>query len=621
MNPDTASKALIIRSDPQPVAAPQQPNAIPAVHLLLKYLEAEGVEFIFGIPGGPLMPLYEALFERKKIRPILVKHEEGAAFMADGYARVSGRLGLCCATTGPGATNALTGMAVASRDSVPVMLLTAQVALAAFGKGAAQESSSQGIDIVDLYKTITKASLLLMSPLKIADVCRSLLRTALTGRVGPVHLSLPADMMKTPVPDDFRSPSQYRPTAESFDRRSVREAAKLLGRAKNPVILAGYGVHVSRAYDELERLAKRLRIPVATTQKAKGVFPENNLLALGVFGFAGSPRADATIFAPETDLILAIGTSLGEAATHAWDPRVVAGKKLLQIDVDPRELGKNYPVDVGLVGDARQVLTELNYQLERDGKWVDYDEVIGQRLLRVRAMRAMHPAVVDPKSMQDDSSPLKPQRVIAEMRAAMPDEAILFVDIGNVMAWAIHYFTVKEPGSFFINMGFGSMGHGVVAAIGGKLAAPHRPVVALVGDGAFAMNGMEIHTAVENDIPVVWVVMNNGGLGMVHVGATIQFKGKFNSSQFKKPMNIAKMAEALGALSFRAELPGEVEVAVKQAIASGRPSVVEVMVDPDAKPPMGMRLATLEKFFGNEQEGVDPLDCRPPKRPRFDPID
>jgi acetolactate synthase-1/2/3 large subunit len=170
-------------------------------------------------------------------------------------------------------------------------------------------------------------------------------------------------------------------------------------------------------------------------------------------------------------------------------------------------------------------------------------------------------------------------------------------------------------------MGFGSMGHGVVAAIGGKLAAPHRPVVALVGDGAFAMNGMEIHTAVENDIPVVWVVMNNGGLGMVHVGETIQFKGKFNSSQFKKPMNIAKMAEALGALSFRAELPGEVEVAVKQAIASGRPSVVEVMVDPDAKPPMGMRLATLEKFFGNEQEGVDPLDCRPPKRPRFDPID
>jgi acetolactate synthase-1/2/3 large subunit len=484
------------------------------------------------------------------------------------------------------------------------MLLTAQVALSAFGKGAAQESSPMGIDIVDLYKSVTKASLMLMSPEKMGDVCRHLLRTALTGRPGPVHMSLPADLVKMQVPFEVRSPSQYRPIAESFDRRSVRDAAKILLKAKHPAILAGYGVHISRAYKELKDLAERLHIPVATTQKGKGVFPENHILSLGVFGFAGSPRADAVLLSPETDVLIAVGTSLGEAPTHTWDPRLVEGKSFLQIDVDPRELGKNYSVSVGLVGDAAQVMTELNFQVGRDSKWWDADEVLGQRLARVRGMRAMYPLVLEPKTMEDASVPLKPQRVIAEMRRALPPESVLFVDIGNVMAWAIHYFPVEEPGTFFINMGFGSMGHAVSAAIGGKLAAPLRPVVALVGDGAFAMNGMEIHTAVENNIPVVWVVMNNGGHGMVHLGEKLQFKGKFNTSIFKKPMNISQIAVALGARAFRAEHPGDTELAIQAALASGHPSVVEVMIDPEATPPMGMRLKTLEKFFGVDKDEV-----------------
>jgi acetolactate synthase-1/2/3 large subunit len=267
-----------------------RPAARTAVQLLLAYLEQEGVDTVFGIPGGPLMPFYEAMFAGGKIRPVITKHEEGAAFMADGYARVSGRLGVCCATTGPGATNALTGIACAYRDSVPVLLLTAQIALSAFGKGAAQESSPLGIDIVDMYKDVTKASVMLMAPEKIAEVTRHLLRTSLSGRSGPIHLSLPADMMGRPVPDDLRKPQQYRPPSELFDRRSVKEAAKLLLQARRPVLLAGYGVHLSRAYDELRGLAERLKIPVATTQKGKGVFPEDHALSLGVFGFAGSPR-------------------------------------------------------------------------------------------------------------------------------------------------------------------------------------------------------------------------------------------------------------------------------------------------------------------------------------------
>ena len=226
------------------VLPPAAPETLPAIQLLLAYLEQEGVDTIFGIPGGPLMPLYEGIFDRGKMRPIITKHEEGAAFMADGYARVSGRLGVCCTTTGPGATNAMTGVACAFRDSVPIMILTAQIALAAFGKGAAQESSPLGIDIVDMYKDMTKASVMLMAPEKIAELTRHLLRTGLSGRPGPIHLSLPADMVKRPVPVDLRTPSQYRPQAEVFDRRSVKEAAKLLLRAHRPAILAGYGVHL-----------------------------------------------------------------------------------------------------------------------------------------------------------------------------------------------------------------------------------------------------------------------------------------------------------------------------------------------------------------------------------------
>lgn len=577
-------------------------RSVTAVGLLLKYLEAEGVDCVFGIPGGPLMPFYEAVFESGKIRAIIAKHEEGAAFMADGYARVSGRLGLCCTTTGPGATNALTGLACAHRDSVPVMLLTAQIATDAFGKGAAQESSPLGIDIVDLYKSAAKASVMLVSPEKMSDMTRHLLRKSLSGRPGPVHFSLPADMMKRPVAEDVWPLEHYRPQSELFDRRSVREAARLLLRARRPAILAGYGVHLSRAYKELALLAERLNVPVATTPKAKGVFPEDHPLALGVFGLAGSPQADAVLLSDQTDLLLAVGSSMGEASTHAWDPRLARGRALLQIDVDPTEIGKNYPVTTGLVGDAKRVLMEIGFELEREARRMDPGPDLADRLAAVQAVKRAHPRCVDASSMEDASVPLKPQRVIAEMRRALPDDAILFVDIGNVMAWALHYYEVRRPGSFFINMGFGSMGHGTAAAIGGKLAAPDRPVAALVGDGAFAMNGMEVHTAVENGIPVIWVVQNNGGHGMVHLGETMQFKGKFHTALFEHTLDIVKIAEALGALAFKAERPGDVEKYVRMGLAANRPTVIDARTDVNAFPPAAVRLETLERFF-NKRPG------------------
>lgn len=567
-----------------------------AVSVLMRQLEHEGVTHVFGIPGGPLMPLYEAMFDSGQVRPIIAKHEEGAAFMAEGYARVSGRLGVCCATTGPGATNALTGVACAQRDSIPVMLITAQVAMSVFGKGAAQESSVQGLDIVDMYRAATKSSLLLLSPQRMEETAHFLMRRAMTGRRGPVHLSLPADLVKQSVNPPAEHEGFYRVQERSFDRESVKAASELLVRAHRPALLAGYGVHLSRAYTELRQLAEQLAIPVATTPKAKGAFPEDHALSLGVLGFAGSPQADAWCLDDATDVLVVVGSSLGELATHCWNPRFAPRDALIHVDIDPTEIGKNYPVDVGVVGDAKTVLAELGYQIGRDRQWID-SPGRAERAEEIAQLKREHNRFVEPEGFTDDSSPMGPQRLVREIERAMPPQGLLFVDIGNVMAWALHYYQVRQPGTFHINLGLASMGHAMPASIGAKVAAPHRPVVSLVGDAAFAMNGMEIHTAVEHQIPVVCVVMNNGGHGMVCHGERLQFKGKFQTGKFHRPLEIAAIAQGLGARSLQVDAPGDFAEAFRQALSAGEPVVLDVQTDPEAMPPMGMRIETLDKFF------------------------
>jgi acetolactate synthase I/II/III large subunit len=571
-----------------------------AAKLLVAYLKQEGVEYIFGIPGGPLMPLYEALFETGWIKPILAKHEEGAAFMADGYARASGKLGVCCATTGPGATNLITGVACAYADSIPLLVLTAQVATSSFGKGAAQESTSHGIDIVNMFKPVTKSSIMLHSPEKMGEVVRAALRSALCGRKGPVHINLPADFMKKPVNADIRLSNAYRVTSSKSDRAAIIQASKQLIHAKRPVILAGHGVNLSGANEELRRLAEKLNIPVVTSPKAKGAFPENHALSLGVFGFVGSLWAEKFMLSGEVDVLVAVGTSLGELTTCNWDARFAPSKVLIQIDIDPCEIGKNYPTTLGIEGDAKAILQELSYQIERDLKWTSRVEVSGMDWLR--ELKSSTPNCMSPEKIRSLDVPLKPQRIMSELRAALPSDAVLFVDIGTYMTWAFQYFPVYEPGTFYINLGLASMGHAVAACVGGKLARPDKPVVALTGDCAFAMNGMEVHTAVDNEIPVIWVVVNNGGHGMVHHGESIQFGGKFNSSIFRHPLHIAEIARGLGAVSMRAINPGEVEKCVGDAIKLNKPCVIEVLTDNSEVPPMGHRIHSLERMFAPEAD-------------------
>lgn len=284
-----------------------QPS-VTTFQLLLSYLKVEGTEYIFGIPGGALTPLYEALSHQSEVRPILAKHEQGAAFMADGYARVSGHLGVCCATSGPGGTNALSGIACAYADSISVLMLTAQVATAAMGKGALQESTLFGVDLVEIFKPVTKLSAALTSASKSAELIRRALRTALSERRGPVHLSVPGDLARQPFPRDFQAPDQYRASTALVDRAAIADVARLLARAARPCILAGSGVGLSGGAEELRVVAELLGVPVATTPKAKGILPEDHPLSLGVFGYGGHPRAERYLCSGTVDVLLVIGS-------------------------------------------------------------------------------------------------------------------------------------------------------------------------------------------------------------------------------------------------------------------------------------------------------------------------
>jgi len=566
-----------------------------AIRLLVEYLKGEGVEYVFGIPGGALINFYEAMFDLGGIKAVLAKHEGGAAFMADGYARASGKIGVCCSTTGPGVTNLITGIACAYADSIPMLVLTGQVSTSSFGKGAFQESSCHGVDVVAMLKPVTKSSIMIPSAEKTGDVVRAALRTAMSGRKGPVHINFPMDFMRKPVKYCVVPSAEYRVTASQFDREAIIAASRILVNAKRPAILAGSGVNLAGACEELKKLAEKLNIPVATSPKAKGAFPENHLLSLGVLGFGASLQAEKYLLSGEVDVLLAVGTSLGEASTCGWDPRLQPQKALLQIDIDPQEISKNYSATRGILGDARAALKELNFQVERDMRWLQDPE--GRSTEWIKDFKASNPRHLEPEKMNSESMPLKPQRVIKELQEAVSGDTMLFVDAGTSVFWAFHYFCSREPGNFFVNTGFFSMGHGTAACIGGKLARPNKNVVALVGDAAFAMNGMEVHTAVELNLPVVWVVLNNGGHGMIYHGERMQFGGKFTTSVYNAPLDVAEIARGLGAIAYRATKPGEVRSSVSVALKSGRPAVVEVMVDLKEAPPIGQRITTLERMF------------------------
>ncbi|MBI4347210.1 MAG: thiamine pyrophosphate-binding protein [Elusimicrobia bacterium] len=583
---------------PSELAAPATRALTTPVHLILDYLKQEGVRAVFGIPGGPITPVFDALYHDRSIRLVLTRHEAGAAFMAAGYARLTGRLGVCCLTTGPGTTNALTGIAAAKADSLPVLALSAQVATVAFGKGQLQDSTYDRCDVVEMLRPVTKLSAMLAHPRNASMLLRQMLRTALTGRRGPVHLNVPTDHMRARVPETLQWPMQYRAMSRPFDREAVKEAAARLLSSKRPAILAGHGVNLAEARAELLELAELLSIPVATTPKGKGAFPETHPLSLRVFGLASSPWSEAYLLSGQVDTLFVIGSSLHEISTQGWDERLQPREALLQLDVDPAVIGRNYPVTTALVGDAKASLRELVFQLRR--LLASGEHPRPSRGAALAGLKARVPAVLSPETCGSDALPMKPQRLMRELDRALPEDAAVFVDSGNNTLWALHHLTARGGRTFAHNWGeFGAMGFAVAAAIGGKVAAPSRPVVAIVGDGSFGMAGMEVSTAASHGIGVVWVVLNDARFNAVHHGQQLQYDGRTMGTEFLR-MDLAAVARGLGADGLTLTRPEEIGPALEAALASGRPTVLDVHIDADEVPPIHSRVESLERFFTSQ---------------------
>jgi acetolactate synthase-1/2/3 large subunit len=561
----------------------------------LEILEREGVEYIFGVPGGPLTALFEALQERGRIRLVLAKHEGGAAFMAASYARVTRQLAVCCGTSGPGATNALTGVASAHADSLPLLFLTGQVGTGVFGKGAIQESSTFGLDLVALLRPITKLSAMFTNPERTPDLLRAAIRAATSGRPGAVHLNMPADMLRQPVRTKMLKAARDQPSAVLDSAALGRAAAELL-KAQRPCLLAGHGVALAGAEAELLQLARAARIPVMTSPKGKGVFPENDPLSLGVLGFGGHERAEKYLHSNAIDLLLVIGSSLNEFVTNAWTLPITGAHQLVQVDIDPTMLGKNYPVDVPIVGDARVALSELARLASSpaSAKARDFGPF--------EDVRDNTPRYLAPEAIDSDAVPLKPQRLMRELRQAMPDDALLFVDNGTSIIWGVHYFEIRSPRTFFVDLGLASMGSAVAGVVGGALGAPGRRAVALVGDAAFAMNGFEVHTAVDEHLPIIWVVLNNNGHGMVRQGDQLMRGRDLGASQFKFPLDSAGVANALGARGRRVTTALELRQALTEAMAYHGPTVIDAVIDrEEVAPTLARRVQTLAGFMSDKR--------------------
>ncbi len=544
---------------------------------VLESLKREGVDVIFGLPGGVLLPLYDAIYQ-SDIRHILVRHEQGAAHMADGYARATGKVGVCIATSGPGATNLVTGIANAYMDSVPMVAITGQVNTWLIGKDAFQEADITGITL-----PITKHNYLLRSARDISRVFREAFYIARTGRPGPVLIDLPRDVTVDEV--EFTWPqvdlAGYRPSFKAHEMQ-IKKAAKALMEAERPVIYVGGGVKYAGAHRELVELAIKINAPVTTTLMGIGCFPEDHQLSLGMLGMHGTKYANYAI--QESDLILAIGARFDDRVTgkiSSFAPRA----KIIHIDVDPAEVSKNVRVDIPVVGDAKNALQGLLKEVgpKDRSEWNEKTE----------CWKKDYPLRYIP-----DMNIIKPQYVIEKLCELAPD-AIITTEVGQNQMWAAQFFVHKDPQKFISSGGLGTMGYGFPAAIGAKMGRPECDVIDVAGDGSFLMNSQELATAVVNDIPVKVAVLNNGCLGMVRQWQELFFEKRYSATILGRTSpDFVKLAEAYGAVGLRATKPSEVEPVIRAALAVDRPVVMDFIVNPAEKvSPMVPAGATLSEIL------------------------
>lgn len=543
---------------------PCSQNADRGADVLVRLLAEHGVEVIFGLPGGVISPVHDALLD-SPIRHITTRHESGALFAAAGYARTSGKIGVAAVTSGPGALNAMTGLASAWCDGVPLLLLVGEVPRRAQGKGVLQDGSAYGLGIAAMASHICKLALEVPSAEQLPHLVHRALATALAGRRGPVVLTLPMDVTTASIATPWQSGLALSEPAVS--PAALDEVLHLLTQAQRPLILAGNGVRGPGAPGKLLRIAEALGCPVATTPKGKGIVPESHPLALGVFGLGGHPSASAYL-ASGVDVLLALGTSLGDLATDGFSP-LLQTPSLIHVDIDAGQIGKSYAPSHAIVADAERLLTGLERWL-----WA-----------QPRVLRTKHHGGIVRHALPSSTLPdcIAPQDALAEIQGILPASTIYTVDSGEHFLFAIHYLRIELPDSFLVMSGLGSMGQSIGAALGAHLAQPHRTCAAIVGDGCFAMNAFEISTAAAEGLPLRVFVFNDGCLGMVETGHQSVYGRK--PSYPTGPMDVCRIAGGLGAATFTAARPGDLTAHAELLLRHPGPVVVDVRIDPSTRLP------------------------------------
>mgnify|MGYP003564821816 FL=1 len=536
--------------------------------IFFECLKAEGVDVIFGLPGGVLLDLYDEM-PKHDIRHILVRHEQGATHMADGYARATGRVGVCLVTSGPGATNTVTGIATAYMDSIPIVVFTGQVPTALIGNDAFQEA-----DIVGITRPCTKHNYLVKDVRDLARIIREAFYLARSGRPGPILVDLPKDVINSKA--EYKMPKKvsmkgYKPTTEAH-MGQIKRAYTAIGKANRPVIYAGGGVITSSAAKELKQLGENIRCPVTTTLMGLGGFPAPHELWLGMLGMHGTFRANMAV--GSTDLLIAVGARFDDRVTGKLD-EFAPSAKIIHIDIDPTSISKNVKVDIPIVGDCKDALKKL-LKLVKESPIDDLEKVRKPWLDQIQKWKETYPLAYEQK---DDL--IKPQYVVEKLYELSEGKAIVSTEVGQNQMWAAQYYHFSKPRTLLTSGGLGTMGYGLPAAIGAQAAFPDRLVIDVAGDGSIQMCIQEMITAVENNLPVKVAILNNQYLGMVRQWQQLFYEKSYCATCLKIAPDFVKLAEAYGALGLRAQKPDEVEAVIREGFASPKPVIMDFVVNPE----------------------------------------
>ena len=529
--------------------------------IVIECLKEQGVDTVFGYPGGAILNVYDELYKHQgEIRHVLTSHEQGASHAADGYARSTGKVGVCFATSGPGATNLVTGIATAYMDSVPVVAITCNVTVPLLGKDSFQE-----IDIAGITTPITKHNFIVKDVTKLADTIRRAFVIAQKGRPGPVLVDIPKDITAAKTEYTYKKPGAIPRVTETICDGDIETALAMIRESKKPFIFVGGGAVISGAGDELKEFVRRVDAPVCDTLMGKGAFDGTNDLYTGMLGMHGTKTSNLGV--SECDLLIAVGVRfsdrvLGDAQNFAKQA------KILQFDVDPAEINKNIQVDACVIGDLKEILKRVNAQLaqENHDKWISH----------IMDLKVKHP-------LKYDEPGLSGPYLVEEIYRKTGGEAIIVTEVGQHQMWAAQYYKYKNPRTFLSSGGLGTMGYGLGAAIGAQIANPDRQVVNIAGDGCFRMNMNEIATAVRQKLPLVEVIVNNHVLGMVRQWQDLFYEKRYSATVLDDGVDYVKLAEALGAVGLRATNREEFNEALDKALTAKEPVVIDCVIGCDDK--------------------------------------